>query len=608
MVSHVLDIVFNGEPLILVLFKEVHTVRQLNLHINKVRSLNIDEVSNLVVLNAEERSGEQIVSGLRTTSRQAHCLHSFIVIKQASSRSYDNFSLTRLGNDIDCVASPYINCHNTLILGVKSDSARLSVGNATADICIGFKNSQSVELVGSAICTVDSIGYSISHTLTSHLLSNLLAQSAVVLQNFHVARVEQSTLLSSQLTLNHNFLARVREIHLRTLDGLNLASQSVKNVATFALRDCNGMMHILAIILNHCVFRTRIVNHLLLASDEQLFTSRMLSTVFILICSDNLNVDTADRRKLQCAEDRAALRTLYESLSRLREHHGRTMDISLLTIFVLEDCILQTLQSNGLAHKAHSVIVIDSNYLDTSRRYIERNFSTLDNEQLTHEVLFALLGNFLTFGINDSCTCNILHSSLCVVYTSKQVLVRTKSVTTNNLSHLARIQSERYRTRNVYLSTNFHRLRNCVCLTRLRILTICARVLEDYIPALRSRHEQLSCLLEILSFLKLLGLGIESYQCLLLANSHSQRTYVGLNGAIGLILQEAEFVDRKYQVSLLTAHRSAAIVLFIISSHHLLLLYLLLCVAGVTVTSLFQLSDESCVRCDSCFESSSLRN
>ena len=325
------------------------------------------------------------------------------------------------------------------------------------------------------------------------------------------------------------------------------------------------MMHIFTIVLNHCVFRARIVNHLLLTSDEQLFTSRMLSAVFILVSCDNLNVNTADRRELQCAEDRAALRTLYESLSRLREHHVRTVDISLLTIFVLEDCILQTLQSNSLAHVVIT-LAADRNYFDTSRRYIEGNFSTLDNEQLTHEILFRLLGNFLTFGINDSCTCHILHSCLCVINTSKQILVRTQSMTTNNLSHLTRIQSESDRARNIYLSTNLHGLRNCVCLARFRILTICARVLEDCIPTLRSRHEQLSCLLEILSFLKLLSLGVESHQSFLLANSHSQRTNMGLNGTIGLVLQEAELVYREDQVSLLAIHRSA-VVFFIISSH-----------------------------------------
>ena len=201
-------------------------------------------------------------------------------------------------------------------------------------------------------------------------------------------------------------------------------------------------MHHLAIIIDNCVFRSRIINHSILTSNEHFLTDRMncLCFIIILIFSNYLYINTRNRRKLNRTEDETTLGTCYESLSRLGEYHFRSMYISLITILILENTILQSFERNRLAHISLLIIIINGDNFDTSRRNIEGNFSSLNYENLTIYICRISLLNYLTFGVSDF-TC-ALRRSLCFIYSRKKILVRTKRMTSNNLCHLSRKEGE----------------------------------------------------------------------------------------------------------------------------------------------------------------------
>ena len=186
------------------------------------------------------------------------------------------------------------------------------------------------------------------------------------------------------------------------------------------------------------MFRTRIINHLVIASNKKFFTNRMMSSIFIIIFSNYLNIDTRNLRKFNCTENKTALGRCYKCFSRLRENNLRSMNITLITIFIFENTIFKTLKSNSLTHISLICIIINRNYFNTSRRNIEGNISTLNNKNLTIYTICNSIFNFLAFGIYYLTL--ILISFISFINASQQILISAECMTFNYFSHLARIQ------------------------------------------------------------------------------------------------------------------------------------------------------------------------
>ena len=166
----------------------------------------------------------------------------------------------------------------------------------------------------------------------------------------------------------------------------------------------------------------------------------MMSSIFIIIFSNYLDINTRNLRKFNCTENKTALRGSHKCFSRLRENNLWTMNITLITIFILENTIFKTLKSNSFTYISLICIIINRNYFNTSRRNIEGNISTLNNKDLTIYTICNSIFNFLAFGIYYLTL--ILISFISFINASQQILISTKSMTFNYLSHLARIQCE----------------------------------------------------------------------------------------------------------------------------------------------------------------------
>ena len=188
------------------------------------------------------------------------------------------------------------------------------------------------------------------------------------------------------------------------------------------------------------MFRTRIINHLVIASNEKFFTNRMMSSIFIIIFSNYLNINTRNLRKFNRTEDKATLGRCYECFSRFRENNLRSMNITLITIFIFKNTIFKTFKCNSFTHISLICIIVNRNYFNTSRRNIEGNISTLNNKDLTIYTICNSIFNFLAFGIYYLTL--ILISFISFINTSQQILISAECMTLNYLSHLARIQCE----------------------------------------------------------------------------------------------------------------------------------------------------------------------
>ena len=511
----------------------MYTIIKFNLDWDIISSLGTNNIRNFIVFNLKESSTNRWFRTLRGSTRKAQCLNGFIIIQQSGCRTNNYFSLSCLRHYINSISCPNVDCNHTFIFSIKSNSSRLCIANSARNISICFKNSKSRSLVGSTISCVNSICKSCSSkSFLCHSFGSLFRKSAIISFDFCITRIHKVTFVICQLSLYHNLSSRVRKIHLRTFNCSNFTCQSIKNVAAFAFGNSNSVMHILTIILNHCVFRTRVINHLVVTSNKQLFSNRMMNifSIFLFIIFSNyFYINTTNRREFKGTENQSALRSSYESLCRFREYHCRTMNISLFSIFIFQDCIFKSFKSNCISYIF--MRIFNRNNFNSSRRNIERNFSTFNYNHLAYEVLFGLDSNFLASCINDCC-CR--HTFLCgvgIVYSSQQILVRTKSMSSNNSSHLTREKGERYGTCDVNLTSNFKiRTINCFCGFRMRI--ICSRVLQYYIPSFRSRNKQLFCSFKIISSFKLFGPRVEYNKRFLLRNCHSNRTSVSFNCTI----------------------------------------------------------------------------
>ena len=463
-VAKILNIVVNREPTIPIGRIKINAVRNLHRALNKIFSLNGDNVRNLVILITKEYSMLNLISGLRLTRAQLKLFKSLIVIKENSLRTADNLTSAVLRNDINCITSPNIKTYNTIILIIKSNGARLSVGGSARNTSITLKVSKGLEFT---IDIIYAIGNAISscsraikicggrlNTLSNSLLKRLFGKTSIISKSSLITRIPQITLTLAQLTLNNNFHTRIRKIHRGTANCLNFAIHAIHYINTFAVRDSNRMMKNLFIVIDNCMLRTRIINHLVIASNKQLFTNRMNSAVIISVFSNYLNINTRNLRQLNSTENKSALGRGHKTFSRLRKHNLGTMDITLITIFVLKNTIFKALKGDCITNISKSIIVLKRNDFNSSRRNIERNISTLNYKNLTIYIILLLRNNNITIGINYLTA--LYRSSRSVVNAGKKILVSAKRMTLNDLSHLTRIESKRNRTGDINFTTNFN--------------------------------------------------------------------------------------------------------------------------------------------------------
>ena len=284
-------------------------------------------------------------------------------------------------------------------------------------------------------------------------------------------------------------------------------------------------MENLFVIIDNGVLRARIINHLVITSDEQLFANRMnnIGVFIILIFSNNLYINAGNRRQLNSAEDITTLGTGHKTLSRLGEYDLGAMNITLIAIFVFQNAIFQTLKGDRITHITLLLLVLNRNYLNTSRRNIEGNISALDNKNLTIDIILVLFNNYITFSIYNLTAFAL--GLFGIINTSQQILIGTKSMALNNFSHLAGIQSERYGAANVNLATNINIFRKVIGSTNCRTLTAMGRILQNQIPILWSRRKQINGFI-VGTRNKFLSLNIESNQFIRLGQRSLSRTDV----------------------------------------------------------------------------------
>src|SRR5579863_9593311 len=133
---------------------------------------------------------------------------------------------------------------------------------------------------------------------------------------------------------------------------------------------------------------TRVVKRRLLTRDEKLVSGLVVLPTLCVI-SDDLEVDSRDRIKLNCLElldNFALLPSLVEVLGRLREHHRRTLLKPLLAVLIDKDAELKTLEGHCLTNidrLALSVKALRNNH-NSGRRDVERNVRSLDGQQLSN--------------------------------------------------------------------------------------------------------------------------------------------------------------------------------------------------------------------------------
>ena len=337
-------------------------------------------------------------------------------------------------------------------------------------------------------------------------------------------------------------------------------------------------MHIFTIILNHCMFRTRVINHLVITSNKQFFSDRMMnyfSVFFFIICGNYFYINTTDRGKFKSTENKSAFRGSYECFCRLRKYYCRAVNISLFTIFIFKNSVFKTLKSNSISYiftSSFSIFCTNRKNFNTSWRNVERYFCTLNYNHLSNEILFGLCGDFFTFCVYNGSGSHSLFSGDRIINSCQKVLVRTKSMSSDYPCHLTRIKREGCGSRNVDFSTNFKR-RAIYCFCRFRMTVIRSRVLQNNIPAFRSRYKKLSCLFKVLCLFKLFIFTIKSYERLLSGNGHGSRSSIDLNCTIRLRLKETEFIHRKNKVTRpIHIHLILVIPFTVISCHIFLLL------------------------------------
>ena len=303
----------------------------------------------------------------------------------------------------------------------------------------------------------------------------------------------------------------------------------------------------LLIIINDSMLRTRIINHLFLTSDKKLFANRMNSTIIIRIFSNNLYINTRNRRKFNCTENITTFRRSYKIFSRLREHNFRTMNITLITIFILQNTIFKTFKSNSVTNITILILILERNYFNTSRRNIERNISTLNNKNLTIYIIAVFRDNFITLSIKNLAT--FRNRGLSIIYTSQQILVSAERMTLYSLSHLTRIKCEGDRAGNINLTTNLNIFWKIIRGSSGWTTAIRSRIFQNQIPILRRRSKQRNSI-RIRTRNKSLALRIKANKFIRLRQRSLSRTNMTKNIAFGSVKNISILINRKNQIFL----------------------------------------------------------
>ena len=277
-IAKILNIIVNREPTIHISRIKVNAIRNLYRALNKILGLNGDNIRNLVILITKEYSMLNLISSLRIARAQLKFLKGLIVIEENSLRTADNLTSAVLRNDINCITSPNIKTYNTIILIIKSNGARLSIRGSARNTSIALKVSKglkfTIDITYTIGNTVSSCGRAIKirgsrlNALSNSLFKRLFGKTSIISKSSLITRIPQIALTLTQLTLNNNFHTRIRKIHRGTANCLNFAIHAVHYIDTFAVRDSNRMMKNLFIVIDNCMLRTRIINHLVIASNK----------------------------------------------------------------------------------------------------------------------------------------------------------------------------------------------------------------------------------------------------------------------------------------------------------------------------------------------------
>ena len=543
-VAQILDIVFDIKPLIHIGLFKINAIRNSNITIYKVLSFYANNIRNLVIIMTQIYSSNKAVSSLRLAGRELKLFKSLVIVEQNSLRTANDLSFAVLRNNIYRVASPYINTYNTIKLIIKGNGARLSIRSTTRNVSFCFQISESrVNRIRS------HIGESIQINRLKGLLNCLFIKTSIMLKGVHIAGIPQFALTSSKFTLYYNLSSRIGQIHSRALDSSNFTGHAVHNIATFAFGNRNSMMSNLVIIINNRMLGTRVINHLGIASDKLLFAYGVNSAIFILIFSDYLNINTGNLRKFDSTENTTALGRAYESFSRLREYHSRTMDIALVAIFVFKDTIFKTLKGYSVTHITILFIVLKRNDFNTSRRNIKRYLGALNYKDLTVNIGMVCL-NRLSLSIKHFTL--MLARRISFVYTSKQILVRAQRMALNSLCHLAGIERKANWSSNINFLTYLY-IFGQVISARLRMLITLNRVLQNKVPVFRSRNKEINSFIITATF-KSLSFSIKSHQFIRIGETGFRGAYPTYNMTFGFVEYISIFIYGKDKVLLHFAH------------------------------------------------------
>ena len=190
---------------------------------------------------SQEYSLNKSISSLWLTCTHLKNFKSLVIIQKNSLRTTYNFAVAILTYNINCISSPYINRHDTIIFIIKSNSAGLSIGSAARNIRLSFKISKSrCSRIRSRISS-QTIKY-ISSCYDA-LFNCLFVKTSIVFKSFIITWIPKGTLAICQLTLNNYFSTRIRQIHSRSLNSCDFTSKAVHDISTFAFWNSNSMMH-----------------------------------------------------------------------------------------------------------------------------------------------------------------------------------------------------------------------------------------------------------------------------------------------------------------------------------------------------------------------------
>ena len=294
-----------------------------------------------------------------------------------------------------------------------------------------------------------------------------------------------------------------------------------------------------AIVGNEGVLGTRIVNHLVFASDKQFIAGLVLAGL-VLIVSNDLDIDAGNVGQFDGVTTDMAVAILHKALSGRGEHNLGAVNISLVAIFILQNAVLQAFQGNSITNVALIGIVVNGLDFNAGRRNVERCLGALDNQDLTIDISLSAI--LFTLGRSVQ--------SIGIIHLGNQILVTTKAVALDNLCHLARIKCKIDRAWNHNFATGLHVIGNDIAGTILGMCVVGCGVLECNVPTLRSNSKELDSILILPAGDKLLGSRIKANQLVALRQAHLVRAYIAGYIAFCLVENKSIFIGCKHQIFL----------------------------------------------------------